>query len=157
LQVADLVSRYPRALTYSRARNLEPKLSYLRDCMHFTTHELAREVFEYPLILGYSLEKRIQVRHEHLLKCNVVVRAPPPSATPASEDGSGAAGGRRARGLGDDEGPLALTLRGGEGRRRRRRGRAAVGGADKDKDASERVIALRSMLSKSLMCVCVCV
>ena len=155
LQVADLVSRYPRALTYSRARNLEPKLSYLRDRMHFTTHELAREVFDYPLILGYSLEKRIQLRHEHLIQCKILVRARPPStpATQASEVvGSDDQDGKKPRGHGDEEGPLALTLRGGEGRRRRQRGKAAVGGADTDKQGSERAIALRSMLSKSYTC-----
>ena len=68
------IVRYPRALTYSSGSNLGPKLAYLRQELHFSQQELSEEVFEYPLLLGYSLQKRIMPRHAHLMLCDIDVR-----------------------------------------------------------------------------------
>ena len=48
-----VITRYPRALTYSRVNNIEPKLTYLRDDMNFT-RRTGKEIFEYPLIWGIA-------------------------------------------------------------------------------------------------------
>lgn len=131
-EMADLIKRYPRALTYSRVNNIEPKLTYLRDDMNFTAVESGKEIFEYPLILGYSLEKRIRARHQHLIECDVSVRPrgrmPPRVPSEERPGGEIAEWGARQR-----------------VRRRRGRGKAAV---DELGVKQKRVISIRSMLSE---------
>jgi len=104
-QLAEIITKYPRALTYSLCDNLAPKLAYFKSVMRFDEEELSEEIVAFPLILGYSLDKRIRARHEHLIKCDIAVfprstprpkrttqyatqSPPPPPPRPAAAVGS---------------------------------------------------------------------